>query len=443
MDSIPSAAFWDYWQRRRRGSARTAADREVSQKVLQVIDAVREEGDRAIRRFAAAFDKSSPESLETPTARIEEGYARLKKTEPALFSALEAASSHIRRFAEAQKNQLADFDYEIAPGLTAGQKVIPVERAGVYAPAGRFPLISSVLMGVIPAKAAGVPQVVLSSPPQEDGFPDWRILAAARLAGADQVFAIGGAQAIAAMALGTETVPQVDVLAGPGNRYVAEAKRLLFGEAGIDCAAGPTDVLIIAGDGADAELIAADMLAQAEHDPDARARALVPNTAMSEAVQERLNRRIRQAGPCCANARASLDAGGLIIVYDTIEEAARIANTVAPEHLELHTANPDDWIGRVRNYGSLFIGAAAPEALGDYSAGINHTLPTGGSARFAGGLSARHFLKAATTLKCAAGAGWEAALETAQVIARAEGLRAHEESAALRCRKEPGEKEKG
>ena len=416
-----------------------ALDQTVSRAVSQVIDAVREEGDAGVRRFASAFDKSSPEALETPAALIEAGYERLKTTEPALFAALEAAASSLRRFARAQKNQLVDFDYETAPGLIAGQKVIPVERAGVYVPAGRFPLISSALMGVIPAKIAGVSQVVLASPPQEDGFPDWRILGAARLAGADRVFAIGGAQAIAALALGTETVPRVDVIAGPGNRYVAEAKRLLFGQVGIDFAAGPTDVLIIADAGAEPELIAADMLAQAEHDPEARARALVPSRAMSEAIQDHLSRRLRGAAPFsrfAINAESSLGSGGLIIIYDTIEEAARIANTVAPEHLELHVSGADDWIRGLKNYGSLFIGPGVPEALGDYSAGINHTLPTGGSARFTGGLSVRHFLKIVTTLRRGEGAGWEEALETARVMARAEGLNAHEESAALRRQRE-------
>ncbi|MDR2494289.1 MAG: histidinol dehydrogenase, partial [Spirochaetaceae bacterium] len=367
--------------------------------------------------------------LETPAARIAAGYERLKTTEPALFAALETAASSIRRFALAQKDRFVDFDFETAPGLIAGQRVAPVGRAGVYVPAGRFPLVSSALMGIIPAKAAGVGEVVLASPPQEDGFPDWRILAAARLAGADRVFAIGGAQAIAALALGTETVPQADVVVGPGNRYVSAAKRLLFGEAGIDFAAGPTDVLIIADSSGDPDLIAADMLAQAEHDTDARARALVPNHATASAVRERLAARVRGAA---APATASLAAGGLLIVYDTAEEAIAIADAIAPEHLELHVTNPEDWEGRLKNYGSLFIGEQAGEVLGDYSAGINHTLPTGGSARFTGGLSVRHFLKARTVLRCAGGAGQDAALEAAEVIARAEGLTAHAESAKLR-----------
>jgi histidinol dehydrogenase len=295
-------------------------------------------------------------------------------------------------------------------------------------------------MGIIPGAVAGAGELLLASPPLEDGLPDRRILAAARLAGACRVFAVGGAQAIAALALGTETIPRADLIAGPGNKYVTQAKRILFGEAGIDFAAGPTDVLIISGgeeaaSPAAADLIAADMLAQAEHDPDARARALVPASgasgkAAAQAVITALERRV-EGLPTAGIARASLDAGGLIIIYKTREEAVRIANAIAPEHLELQVPDPQDW-SALKNYGSLFIGASAAEVLGDYSAGINHTLPTSGSARFSGGLSVRHFLKTVTTLRCSAGPGYSAALEAAAEIARAEGLEAHRQSALAR-----------
>jgi histidinol dehydrogenase len=309
--------------------------------------------------------------------------------------------------------------------------VVPVGRAAVYVPAGRFPLISSVLMGVIPALAAGVGEVLVASPPQADGLPDRRILGAAFLAGARRAFALGGAQGIAALALGTESVPAVDVIAGPGNRYVAAAKRLLFGEVGLDFAAGPTDLLIINDGSPAADLAAADMLAQAEHDPDARSRLLAPCRDFAEAVLRALDRRLA-ALPNAGVARASLDAGGLIVVYRDREEAAAIADRIAPEHLELQTAEDEAWLPLLHNYGSLFIGGRAAEVLGDYSAGINHTLPTGGGARFNGGLSVRHFLKTPTTLRCVPGAGWEAALAAAERIAKAEGLEAHAESAKLR-----------
>jgi histidinol dehydrogenase len=321
----------------------------------------------------------------------------------------------------------------MSDGLFVGQRVIPAQRAAIYVPAGRFPLVSTVLMGAIPALTAGVEEVLVASAPLEDGLPDRRILAAAHLAGVSRVFAMGGAQAIAALALGTETVPRADVIAGPGNKYVAAAKRILFGEVGIDFVAGPTDVLIIAAGDGSPDLIAADMLAQAEHDGDARARALVPGRALAEGVAAALERRLATL-PTTDTARLSLDAGGLIVVYDTREEAIRIANAIAPEHLELQVPNPQDWLPSLKNYGSLFIGELAAEVLGDYSAGINHTLPTSGSARFSGGLSVRHFLKVVTTLRCTPGLGVGEALAAAERIAQAEGLIAHRDSAARRRR---------
>jgi histidinol dehydrogenase len=348
----------------------------------------------------------------------------------------------------------------MGPGLVTGQRVIPVERAAVYAPGGRFPLVSTVLMGLIPALSAGVEEAILVSPPGPDCLPDRRVLAAAALAGRvcgkhPRIFTLGGAQAIAALALGTETVPRVDIIAGPGNKYVAAAKRLLYGQVGIDFVAGPTDVLIIAepeGFGETgvsaaelvrpaepataAELVSADMLAQAEHDPDARARALVPWTGdggrvFAEEIRKALERRLRDL-PTGEIARASLEAGGLILIYRDQGEAVWIANAIAPEHLELQTREPESWIPQLKNYGSLFIGPLAAEVLGDYSAGINHTLPTSGSARFTGGLSVRHFLKTVTTLRCGRGEAFEAARRAAVLIAGAEGLAAHGESARLR-----------
>ncbi|MDR2144507.1 MAG: histidinol dehydrogenase, partial [Treponema sp.] len=248
-----------------------------------------------------------------------------------------------------------------------------------------------------------------------------------------RIFAIGGAQAIAALALGTETVPKADLIAGPGNKYVAAAKRMLFGEVGIDFVAGPTDVLVVSDTDTDPDLAAADMLAQAEHDPDARARALVPNRDMAEKIAAALETRLARLPKLPGGtARASLDSGGLIVVYRSKESAIRIANLIAPEHLELQTENPEAWIPFLKNYGSLFIGRLSAEVLGDYSAGINHTLPTSGNARFSGGLSVRHFLKIVTTLRCVPGEGFEAARKAAEIIGEAEGLTAHARSAAAR-----------
>jgi histidinol dehydrogenase len=418
-------------------------DEKTIAAVNEIIAAVRSEGDKAVRRYAQRFEKSVPENFEVPVAAAKDAWERLKKTEPDLASALALSAEHIRRFGELQKEQFKEFEAEIAPGLFTGQRIIPVEKAAVYVPAGRFPLLSSALMGLIPAAVAGVKEKIIVSPPSDDGLPDRRILAAAYLAGADRIFALGGAHAIAALALGTETVPRVDLIAGPGNKYVAAAKRLLFGEVGIDFVAGPTDVLIITDKtgGAEtaeliaqaADLIAADMLAQAEHDPDARARVLSPDGAMPEQIAQALEKRLAQL-PTAETARASLEAGGLIIVYNTIEEAVSVANRIAPEHLELQVSSPAEWTDGLVNYGSLFTGTSAVEALGDYSAGINHTLPTSGSARFTGGLSVRNFLKTVTSLRCVSGKGYTEALSAAEIIARAEGLAGHAESAALRAR---------
>jgi histidinol dehydrogenase len=449
---IAGGAFDLYWK----NAAAMNSDEAVETAVKEIIAAVRLEGDAAVRRFASRFDKSSPERLEVPTRAVKQACDALCANEGELAASLALAADHIRRFSLRQKEQFSDFEYEADTGLVTGQRVIPVERAAVYVPAGRFPLISTVLMGLIPAFSAGTGELILASPPLEDGLPDRNILAAAGIAaeasgisidektdaangGGLRIFAAGGAQAVAALALGTETVPRVDVIAGPGNRYVAAAKRILFGETGIDFIAGPTDVLIIT-DGLDpaaggaakaADLAAADMLAQAEHDPDARARALVPSRELAEQIAEALERRLR-ALPTAATARSALEAGGLIIVYQNRAEAIRIANLIAPEHLELQTADAGTWIPSLKNYGSLFIGCLSAEALGDYSAGINHTLPTSGSARFTGGLSVRHFLKTVTTLRCERGAGFERARRAAECIAKAEGLAGHAESAAAR-----------
>jgi histidinol dehydrogenase len=430
MTILDAGEFDGYWKGRFLSGAH-AADEAADAAVRSIIAEVRRDGDDAVRRFAAQFDRSSPHKLEVDTGLLQAAWEELDASEPNLAAALRLSANHLRRFAEKQRAQFRDFEFEMSEGLFAGQRVIPVERAAIYVPAGSFPLVSTVLMGAIPALTAGVEEVMVASPPLEDGLPDRRILAAAHLAGVSRVFAIGGAQAIAALALGTGTIPRVDLIAGPGNKYVAAAKRVLFGEVGIDFVAGPTDVLVIAAEGASADLAAADMLAQAEHDGDARARVLVPGRAMADSIVAALERRLA-ALPAADTARASLDAGGLIIVYGTKDQAVHIANTIAPEHLELHVPDPQAWLPLLKNYGSLFMGELAAEVLGDYSAGINHILPTSGNARFSGGLSAQRFLKVVTTLRCAPGQGFEEARSAAELIARSEGLVAHSESAACR-----------
>ena len=438
MRIIQSKEFDSYWEI----ESKKTRDIETEKSVEKIIEDVREKGDAAVRKYASKFDRSSPQRLEVPLSEAKRAYDELGANDAALIEALELAAEHIKTFCEKQKEQFANFDYNMEAGLITGQLVIPIEKAAIYIPSGRYKYISSVLMCMIPAFCAGVQEVVLSSPPMHDGLPDRNILAASWVAAETcgvahnnvfRIFAIGGAQAIAALALGTESVPRVDFIAGPGNKYVAAAKRLLFGEVGIDFIAGPTDVLIIT-DGSSpnaAEIVAADMLGQAEHDPDARARTLVPSIEFANHVIAALERQLTKLSTG-ENARASLGAGGLIIVYETKEEAISIANTIAPEHLELQTHHVDSWIPSLKNFGSLFIGEHSAEVLGDYSAGINHTLPTSASARFTGGLSVRSFLKIVTTLRCSFGDGFEKTRHAAEVIARAEGLEGHAQSAAVR-----------
>ena len=439
MKTIDGAEFDAHWKT----GAESVNDDAVESAVKEIVAAVRARGDAAVRSFAERFDRSSPERLEVPMSQVERALSDLRAEDPELAAAMELAANHIKRFSMKQREQFSDFEYEMEPGLITGQRVIPIEKVAVYAPGGRFPLFSSLLMALVPAFCAGAEELVVASPPQEDGLPDKKILAAVGIAAEAmaaegispclRVFAVGGVQAIAALALGTESVPRVDMIAGPGSKHVVTAKRILFGEVGIDFLPGPSDVLIIA-DGADkqaADFAAADMIAQAEHDPDARAWALVPNGELAEQISAALERRLASL-PTAETARASLDSGGLIVVYREREEAVRIANAIAPEHLELHVADADEWIPLLKNYGSLFIGKLSAEALGDYAAGTNHILPTMGNARFTGGLSVRHFLKTLTTLRCAPGEGFEKTRHAAEVMARAEGLEGHALSAAAR-----------
>ena len=437
MKIIQAAEFDSFWKR---GAAQNDDDTESV--VKEIIAAIRSGGDAALRRFAARFDKSSPEKLEVPMSVAFEAREEMRLSNPQLYSAIELSASHIKRFCRKQREQFLDFEYEMEKGLITGHRVIPVQRAAVYVPGGRFPLFSTVMMCLLPAFCAGVEDVIFASPPEEDGIPDRKILATAAITAEIaerklRIFAVGGAQAIAALALGTESIPNSDVVVGPGNKYVAAAKRLLYGEVGIDFIAGPSDVLVVSDNSItadiarNAELIAADMIAQAEHDPDARARALVPSRELAEKIADAVEKRLSKL-PTAKTARSSLESGGLIIVYREKEEAVRIANIIAPEHLELHVTDPDSWIPKIINYGSLFLGALSAEVLGDYSAGINHTLPTSGSASFTGGLSVRHFLKTVTTLRCTMEDGFEKTRQAAEILANAEGLAGHAQSAALR-----------
>ncbi len=427
-DSIPDS----YWSVQRHADGLEG--------VPVIMDSVRKRGDAAVREAAAKYDRANPLTFEISEEDRVAAVARLVREAPELYESLCLSRDLALRFASLQRASFSDFETELSPGLFTGQRTVPVSRAGAYVPAGRFPLISSVIMTVCPAKAAGVGEIVLVSPPvphpDSPALPavEWRILAAAQLCGATRVFALGGPQAIAALAYGTETVPKVDVIVGPGNRYVTEAKRLAFGEVGIDLVAGPSEVMVIADSSAHAEWVAADLLAQAEHDADAQAILVTVDTALAQSVRAELERRIEPLPPDAA-ARASLAKSFAVIVPD-LDAAVEIANRKAPEHLELALdPGPDrDGVARaVHNFGSLFVGHGAAEVLGDYAAGLNHTLPTVGTARFTGGLSVRNFLKTVTTLRTADGKGVDASLKAAELMAEAEGLVAH--AAAARCRR--------
>lgn len=422
--------------------ASTAETSDVSSKVAAIIADVRAKKDAAIKEYSSKFDRATPDVLEIPREELEKAKEELKTQNSKLYESLCRSHELALAFALRQKDSFDNFEMEIAPGLFTGQKTIPIERAGVYVPAGRFPLLSTVVMCITPAKAAGCKEIVLCTPPREHPanpkapYADKGIMAAAAICGADHVYACGGAQAIAAMAYGTESIPACDVIVGPGNKFVAEAKRKVYGQCGIDMVAGPTEVFIIADDSANPAWVAADMLAQAEHDVDAQAVLATPSKKLAEKVAAELEKQLEKLATE-QTARESLLRHGKIIITETLKEAADIANKKAPEHLELALdagKERDELAEYVHNYGSLFIGHESAEVLGDYSAGLNHTLPTSMSARYTGGLSVRHFLKTVTTLRTqdAKASGYKQSLEAAAVLGDTEGLAGHAQAARIR-----------
>ena len=426
--------------------------------VKDVLRDVKTMGDKALSDYGAKFDVSAPAHFEIPQNELKAAAEKMKHENPGLYESLCYSRDLAKKFAERQRQSFDEFEIELAPGLFTGQKNIPVDRAGVYVPAGRFPLLSTVIMTVVPAKAAGVGQVIMCTPPrvhpddlddakaQGTGTPgkpfvggrpyaDEGIMAAAFICGADKVYACGGSQAIGAMAFGTESIPKADVVVGPGNKFVAEAKRLIYGTVGIDMLAGPTEVFAIADDSANPKWLAADLLAQAEHDVVAQPILATDSEEIAKAVQQKIEEQLKNL-PTAATARQSVDTFGKIIVTSSIEEACEIANKKAPEHLELAMDAGEKLEAAkklVHNYGSLFIGHGAAEVFGDYAAGLNHTLPTSGSAKFTGGLSVRAFIKTVTTLRTIEGKeGALASAKAAGILGDAEGLAAHARAARIR-----------
>ena len=405
--------------------ARMAPKANVEQIVTDIINDVRENGDDALYRYCEKFDGAKLDSLEVTKAEFDEALA---VTEPEFLRILESAAKNIRLFHEQQKRQ--SFIVSGEKGALLGQRVLPIEKAGLYVPGGTAAYPSTVLMDSIPAKIAGVEEIVMVTPPSKDGKVNPAILAAAYVAGVDRVFKIGGAQAVAALAYGTESVPQVDKIVGPGNAFVAEAKKQVFGQVAIDMIAGPSEILVVADATAKPENVAADLLSQAEHDKLASAVLVTDSMALANAVSAELEKQI----PLLERAeiaRASIDNNGKIIVADTLYAAIEISNELAPEHLELCVDNPFDYLDAVKNAGSIFMGKYCPEALGDYYAGPNPTLPTGGTARFSSPLSVDDFVKKSQFIYYPQEA-FEAVARDVDFFARKEGLTAHGKSATVR-----------
>ena len=405
--------------------ARTAPTVNVEATVADIIAAVRAEGDAALFRFCRQFDRAELTSLAVSAEEIDQAFAAV---EPKFIEILEAAAKNIRAFHEKQVRN--SFILNNENGIVIGQKIIPVDRAGLYVPGGTAAYPSTVLMDAIPAKIAGVREVVMVTPPNAEGKVNPVILAAAKIAGIDRIFKVGGAQAVAALAYGTESIPKVDKIVGPGNAYVAEAKKQVFGVVSIDMIAGPSEILVVADGKSNPKHVAADLLSQAEHDRMASAVLVTDSLSLAEAVSRELERQI----PLLSRAeiaRASIDNNGKIIVAPTLDVAIDIANELAPEHLELCVDNPFDYLDAIRHAGSIFMGRNCPEALGDYFAGPNHTLPTSGTAKFSSPLSVDDFIKKTQYTYYTRDALARVARDVA-FFAEKEGLTAHAKSAVVR-----------
>jgi histidinol dehydrogenase len=407
----------------------SVSDDGVNERVLEIIKAVRERGDAAVVELTQRFDAlevASMADLILPRARLEQALERIT---PAQREALEIAAERVRSYHERQKQD--SWTYTEADGTVLGQKVTPLDRAGLYVPGGKASYPSSVLMNAIPAKVAGVPEVVMVVPTPR-GEVNELVLAAACIAGVDRVFTIGGAQAVAALAYGTESVPPVDKIVGPGNIYVATAKRHVFGKVGIDMIAGPSEILVVCDGQTDPDWIAMDLFSQAEHDEDAQSILVSPDAAFLDRVAESIARLLPTLERADI-ARTSLEGRGALIQVADMEQAIEVANRIAPEHLELSVAEPEQWLPQIRHAGAIFMGRYTAEALGDYCAGPNHVLPTSGTARFSSPLGVYDFQKRSSIINCSP-EGASTLGKVASVLARGESLTAHARSAEYRIK---------
>lgn len=407
-------------------------DRKLDDDVLNIIQTVRREGDRALLNYTRQFDRVD---LQTFTVTEEEKALAKQEITSEFLEALNVAKQQIIHF---HKNQLEkSWFIEGEDGTLLGQKVTPLESAGVYIPGGKAAYPSTVLMNVLPAKIAGVKQIIMVTPPDEDGRIRSEVLVAAHIAGVDQIYKVGGAQAIAALAYGTETIQKVNKIVGPGNRYVARAKKWVYGDVAIDMIAGPSEVVIVADDTAPPHYVAADLLAQAEHDEDATAILITSSKKIALTVQKEVEKQL-QLLDRKAMINESLEKNGRIIVVDSLKEALQLVNKIAPEHLQLMIENPMEKLPLVKHAGAIFLGNDSPEALGDYYAGPNHTLPTSGTAVFSSPLGVYDFLKKSSVIYYSE-AALNKSIDSIVTLAKAEGLTAHAKSIQVR-RKENGKK---
>lgn len=397
----------------------------VADTVSEIIANVKENGDKALKEYTLRFDKTEIEDFRVSDDEIEEAYASV---EPEFVRILDKAADNIRDF---HKHQLrSSFVVSEKDGIVCGQKIIPFAKVGLYVPGGTAAYPSTVLMDAVPAKLAGCGEIVMVTPPSKDGGINKYILAAAKIAGIDKIYKVGGAQAIAALAYGTESIPRVDKIVGPGNAFVAEAKRQVYGEVAIDMIAGPSDILVVADEKSNPKFVAADLLSQAEHDKLASAVLVTDSSELANEVQTEIEKQLSRL-PREEIARASIERNGKIIVTKDISEAIEVANIISPEHIELCLDSPFDVLDKVKNAGSIFMGRYCPEALGDYLSGANHTLPTNGSARFSSPLSVDDFVKKSQFTYYTKDA-FEKVYGDVAYFAEKEGLQAHAKSALIR-----------
>ena len=410
--------------------AESVSERDVQklqETVSSIIEKVKLEGDEALKYYEKKFDDFEPDSF-----LIEPEEAQKAKDElpEEIIEEIDFAIEQVTAFAEAQKASIREFEKEIKPGMLMGQRVIPVSACGCYVPAGRYPCLTSAVMSVMPAKVAGVENITACCPPGRDGRMSRGILYSMYKMNVDNIYCLGGAQAVAAMAYGTETIKPVDMIVGPGNQYVTEAKRQVFGKVGIDFLAGPSECLVIADESARADYIAADLLAQCEHDPNARGALVTTSESLAKETLNEIEKQLKER-TTEETARTSWEKNGVVVVVENIADAAKYSNEYAPEHLEVHTENPRSLLSNLKNYGSLFLGENTAEVYADKIAGPNHILPTGNAAEYTGGLWVGMFLKVNTYMETNLEASLKLA-KYAETQARFEGMDAHRYAATIR-----------